>query len=533
MYKKSLSFIITILFIIGILCTPVFAKNINGVWHNDLKNLFLKNNAIIYTINLRTFSAKDKNGNELIDPDEESGNFINAVFELDNLVKMGINTIHVLPITPVGKIKAYGTAGSLYALSGFDTVNPQLVSKNSSLSAIKQAKYFVSECHKRNIRVIMDLPSCGAYDLYLEHPEYFSKDKENNPIVICDWSDVRLFDCGNEVELNEELFNAHKKYIDMILSIGADGLRADVARLKSEKFWRELINYARLKDNNFLFLAEASNLWTEPLSDKAFNLTVEQLFNAGFDGYLGDYLNLKNIHTAKELTTLVENDLKLFDKYDNQKSVIGSFSTHDIISPILSKGENFSKMIIWLNTTLPLNSYYIDGFPTGDTYSYSWANKLASDSQTDDNYYFTHNGQIDIFNFSRKPGSRGKSGGKSEDKKSGEYTDIYDEFVLANKFKQYFAQDLSNAKYITLKSSNPKVFAYARVCNNMSIVVIGNLDFAQTQESLIKLPKFKPNMKIINMRVHQNISNAYLNNKIKTVLSPGDIQVLMIKNLVF
>ena len=47
---------------------------------------------------------------ELIDEAEESGNFINAIDELDNLTKMGINTIHVLPITPVGKIKAFGTA---------------------------------------------------------------------------------------------------------------------------------------------------------------------------------------------------------------------------------------------------------------------------------------------------------------------------------------------------------------------------------------------------------------------------------------
>ena len=212
--------------IITILCVflsvPVLSKNISGDWHNDLRTLFLRNGAIIYTINIRTFNAKDLNGNELIDENEESGNFINAIDELDNLSKMGINTLHILPITPVGKIKAFGTAGSLYAMSGFDSINPQLLSKYISSNGILQAKRFVKECHKRNIRVIVDLPSCGAYDLYVEHPEYFVKDENNSPVVPLDWTDVRLFDCGDEKQVNEDLFLLHKKFIDMVISIGAD-----------------------------------------------------------------------------------------------------------------------------------------------------------------------------------------------------------------------------------------------------------------------------------------------------------------------
>ena len=43
-------------------------------------------------------------------------------------------------------------------------------------------------------------------------------------------------------------------------------------------------------------------------------------------------------------------------------------------------------MVLWLNTTLPLNAYYVDGFATGDTYNYQWANKLATKSETDDEY---------------------------------------------------------------------------------------------------------------------------------------------------
>ncbi len=514
MFKQLFIFILSLL-----LAVPAYSKNIGGEWHNDLRSLFLKNNAIIYTINIRTFSAKDTNGNEIIDENEESGNFINAIEELDNVKKMGINTLHILPITSVGKVKAFGTAGSLYALSSFTEINPQLISKQSSSDGITQAKRFIKECHNRNIRVIIDLPSCGAYDLYLEHPEYFVKDENNSPVVPMDWTDVRLFNTGTVKENNQDLLKAHKQFIDMVMNLGADGIRADVARIKSAIFWKELIDYARQKDSQFLFLAETSASWTEPVSKYALNTSVDELFSAGFDGYLGSYFNFKNMKFAKDLITTVEADLKLFKKYKNQKSVIGSFSTHDEVSPINLHGENFSKMIIWLNTTLPLNPYYVDGFPTGDTYNYQWANKVAAESMTDDEYYFTHNGQIDIFNLSRKPG--------------GKYNSIYDEFVLANKFRTYYAQDLSNAKFVPLKSSNPKVFAFARVTNNMSIIVIGNLDYENLQVSMIKIPKLRPNNKIMNIRVQKTINNEYANGKIKTTLSPCDIEVLLIKHLVF
>ena len=95
-----------------------------------------------------------------------SGNFVNAIDRLDEIKSLGINTIHLLPITPVGKVKAIGTAGSLYAISDFTKLNPQLDDKSNNLSVFDEAKLFINECHKRNIRVIVDLPSCGAYDLF-------------------------------------------------------------------------------------------------------------------------------------------------------------------------------------------------------------------------------------------------------------------------------------------------------------------------------------------------------------------------------
>ena len=149
----------------------------------SLRAMFQNNEAVIYSVNLRTFNADDKNGNGIIEfsNGETSGSFINAVERLDELKELGINTIHLLPITPVGKIKALGTAGSLYAIADFTTVNSQLLDPNSDLSPREQAKFFIDECHKRNIKVIVDLPSCGAYDLFINRPDLFVQNKDGTP----------------------------------------------------------------------------------------------------------------------------------------------------------------------------------------------------------------------------------------------------------------------------------------------------------------------------------------------------------------
>ena len=502
--KKLLISLLTTL----ILSNCANAQMVNGIWHNDLRSQFLQNKSIIYAINIRTFNAKDTNKNEIIDNDEESGNFLNAIDRLDEIQNMGINTLHLLPITPVGKLKALGTAGSVYALADFGSLNPQLKAPDSTLSINEQAKKFISECHKRNIRVIIDLPSCGAYDLFITHPEYFVKDTSGQPIIPLDWTDIRVFNTNEE-----DVYLQHKEFVDMIMTLGADGIRADVATMRPYSFWEDLIKYARSRDNEFMFLAEASNAWTEAPSQYAPFTTYDKLLQAGFDGYYGDFFNLKNWKTSKELINSVKFNQKIYNT--QKKTVIGSFTTHDETSPILINGSEFSKMMIWLNATLPLNSYFVDGFPTGDDYDYSWANKKASQSYTDDEYYFNHKGKFDLFNFSRRPGGTDKS--------------IYNEFVLANKFKQYYMDELSSMKFIPLKTTSKSVFAYTRSNKDFMIVVIGNLDFKTSQTVTVKLHGVNQKTKYIDLRLNRHISPNFQQGKFTTELKAGDIQVLKIK----
>lgn len=478
-----------------------------------LRSMFLNNQTVICGINIRNFNAKDTNENGIIDNNEESGNFINAIERLDEIQKAGINVLHILPITPVGKLKALGTAGSLYAISDFTSINHQLIDLTSQLSPEEQAKLFIKECHKRGIKVIIDLPSCGAYDLFLTKPELFIKDKKQLSIVPTDWTDVRLLNTGKDDNLNQDVLEAHKRFVDMVLDLGADGIRADVATIKPYKFWEEIINYTRERNPEFLYLAEASDSWREPPSKYAEFTPYDKLLQAGFDGYYGSFFNLKDWKTSEQLIDHIKFNKKLLTSYPEDKSVIMAFTTHDELSPILLKGETLSVMMCWLEATLPFNPYFIDGFQYGDDYLYSWANTKANFTETDDDYYFVHRGKLDIFNYSRKP--------------QGNSALIKENFRKAFEFRNNNINLISKGTFSPLKSNKPAVFAYSRNYQGETIVVAGNLDFNHSQKHTeIKVSGIKKGQ-ALEFILGEGYYKTY-KNKLILDLNAGEIKVFKI-----
>ena len=481
----------------------------------NLREMFQNNEAVIYSVNIRTFNANDKNGNGIIDFSlgENSGSFINAIDRLDELKNLGINTIHLLPVTPVGKIKALGTAGSLYAISDFTTLNKQLEDSQSDLHIKEQAKLFIQACHDRGIKVIIDLPSCGAYDLFINRPDLFVTNEDGTPYVPSDWFDVRLFKVADDTSLlNSDIFVLHKVFISMIIKLGADGIRADVATIKPFIFWKELIKFAREKNPDFLFLAEASESWTKPASDKAYFTDYKKLLEAGFDGYYGDFFELKHWTTMDDLKNSIESRAKVLKKYNEKKSVIGSFETHDEKSPLLVGGENYSKIIIWLNATLPLNPYYVDGFLQADDYVYPYSNKKASVSYTDDGYYYVHQGQIDIFNFSRKPGSDSDI--------------LVKEQIPAMNLRNEFKDVITKGKFIPLKTNNNRIFAYQRKYNNRAVVIIINRNLANSEDVTVNLKNINNKSKINFIKDKDN--KIFTNSTFKAKLKPAEIIVFTV-----
>ena len=501
-------------FILTIICLNLLSTNCFSAvrWKNDTRQMFQKNKLKIMEINPRTFGAKDINGNGIIEPEigETTGNFISALDRLDELKELGINAIHVMPVTPVGMHRALGTAGSLYALADFSSINPQLDIKNNNMDLFREFENFVYEAHLRNIRIIVDLPSCGSYDLYLKHPEIFYLSENEEPVSPSDWLDVYLFKTLNEDgTLNEKLLDYHKEFIDIMIKAKVDGIRADVATIKPYQFWEKLIKYTRAYNSELLFLAEASNSWTEPPCKESVFTPYKKLLEAGFDGYYGSYFNFKDWEKAEELKNQIKLDNSLSVKFKDRKSVIASFMTHDEQSPILIGGYNYAAQLIWLNSVLPVNSYFVDGIQSGDNYIYPYANQKAEKTMTDNLYYYVHKGKPDIFNFSRQPG--------------GDFPQLKKEIELSNKFKTYAYDVTAFGNFNLVKTNNKEVFAFIRKYANKTILVILNKNRNTRNKVSIKYKNLsKHDFSTIKSLSVFNITK----NKMITELEPSEIIIL-------
>ena len=522
-------------------------------YKNNLRSMFQNNQAVIYAMIPRTFNAKDTNDNGLIDKNEEPGYFTNMVERLDELKTYGINTLHWLPINPTGLLAAKGSAGSVYAPMDYLSIDPKLDDPRNPKSVYEEAKDAINECHKRGIKVMVDLPSCMSVDLYESRPDLRATDAEGKPKTPEGWEDIRMFnpweDKDNNI-LNKALLDYHKKFIDMCIDLGIDGIRADVGRAKPPEFWDHLISYARSKDPEFAFLAEC---YTYEDASPMKNMPAdrpEEALEAGFDSYYGQY-HIFHMWKAKEFHKFIEDNLKMSFDHEKGKSLIGSFATHDDKSPMSNGGPDYCMMTNVLQTTVPMtNPYIVTGYESGDRYIYDYgkklvdktfnqmlenpvykdtinsllhtgsyedrdklkkllastdANKKIADlaaegseyksiidfldhfSLTKDNIrYYVNPEHVDIFNESRRPG--------------GEHPEIGQHFgYLMNCVRPRYGELITKGSYIELKVDNnnrDEVIAYARCKDGKTLITIANHDVNARQKVKVNIPGLKSTQKL-------------------------------------
>lgn len=489
-------------------------------YHNNLKTLFNRNEAKILAIIPRTFNAKDLNGNEFIDGNEQKGTFLNAIDRLDEVKAQGFNTLHILPIHEPGKMKAMGTAGSLYSPKDLLGIDPNLIDPNDPRSDKEQFKAFIDECHKRNIKVMLDLPSCASYDLFLEKPELMAKERDGLAKTPQGWNDIRMFqpweDEGKRT-LNPKLLELHKEYVDMCIDLGIDGIRADVARAKPVEFWDVIIPYSHMRDPEFGWLAETYTY--EDASPQA-NMPhdrPEDSLRSGFDMIYGQYHIFHEWTTASTFMDYVKEQLDMSYRLPKGKSLIGSFATHDDISPMYHGGADYCNLTMGLQATLPmLNPYIVDGYQTGDYYAYPYEDKYNPVTQTDNHEMTVHRGRLDIFNFSRKPGGKEPEIGKF----------MKSSFDLKDKYKNV----INKGTFIELNKEgdkNDQIIAYARHYNGKTLVVIANKNVDRAVACKIKVPTLRATQDLVNLLPSYGTESVIqaANNEIRADIGPARIHV--------
>lgn len=502
-------------------------------YKNNLRTMIQNNQAVMLAIVPRTFTAQDLNGDDKVtlSTGEKCGTLLSAISRLDELKADGINTIHILPIHPPGKKNAMGTAGSLYSPAKYVTddghlaIDPMIVDKNDPRTPDEQFKALIDECHKRGIRVMLDLPSCASVDMFEAEPELMAYGRNGEDKTPQGWADIRMFEpWADEAErtLNPKLLEMHKQYVDACIDLGIDGIRADVARAKPPEFWDVLINYSRKRDPEFAWLAES---YTYECASPMVNMPYdrpEDLLRAGFDEYYGQYHIFHDWRNCSDFNDYVKLNLDLSHRLPAGKSVIGSFLTHDDSSSMIHGGENFCKLTTILQSTIPMcNPYFIDGFQTGDYYDYKYRDTENIETYTEKTLMNEHRYRLALFNLSRKPGGDCPDIERVMKGVLKMRTENLD--VLADRNSSFIELDKREDKY-------DQIITYARHNNGRTILVVANKNPNRNVTGIIEIPGLKETQKLENMAPEYGETSEFQvsENELRVNLAPADAYVFEI-----
>ena len=513
--------------------TPAITETpaVKGPWKNDLKDKFHNNDVKICAIIMRSFNAKDTDKDGLILEHEKTGTYLSAIERLPELKKMGINAIHVLPIQPPGEQESMGNAGSVYAVKDLLKLDPKLRDPKDPRDEKEQFKAFVDACHENNIRVLLDLPSCAALDFYNqpENKKFMAISENGLAKVPQGWDDIRMFETfknKDKRELNHDLVEMHKDFVDMCIDLGVDGIRADVARAKPPEFWDIIIPYSRAKDPQFGWLAET---YTYEDASPMLNMDYdrpEEILNSGFDVYYGQFHIFDQWLKGDDLHNYMRENIEMTHKLEKTKGLIGSFATHDDVSPMYQGKTLFCNLATGLMNTLPMtNPYFVDGFQSGDYYSYEYGNKLrVPETQLQEHddvpVYEIHNGMIDIFNTSRRPG--------------GKNPEIGEFFSQTTKMREEHKNVITKGSYIPLKVKGAKeaenIIAYARHKDGKTILVIANRNLNGRRAGNVEIPGLNASQKMKNLVPSYGEASKFQpkENSLSVDLGPGRFHVFEI-----
>jgi cyclomaltodextrinase / maltogenic alpha-amylase / neopullulanase len=191
-----------------------------------------------------------------------AGDLNGVTARLDDLKNLGVTILWLMPIHPIGEKFRKGQFGSPYSISDYYAIDPDY-------GTLDDFKKFVTEAHKRDLKVIMDLvANHTAWDnvLISLHPEFYNHDSSGKIIPpVPEWTDVAGLNYANP-KLREYMIAMLKHYVT---EFNVDGFRCDAASMVPVDFWEQARAELKKIQPDIGLLAEAS----EPkLLVKAFDI---------------------------------------------------------------------------------------------------------------------------------------------------------------------------------------------------------------------------------------------------------------------
>lgn len=184
---------------------------------------------------------------------------------LPTLRELGIGTIWLMPIHPIGERGRKGSLGCPYSIRDYYAINSEYGTK-------EDLRRLVEDAHRLGMKVILDFVANHASNDYVEmkdNPDWFMRDKEGKfTREVTDWWDITDLNYDNS-DLREYMKGVAKYWVK---EFKVDGYRCDVAGMVPLKFWVGLRQELKSINPNMFLLAE----WESPkMHLRAFDATYD------------------------------------------------------------------------------------------------------------------------------------------------------------------------------------------------------------------------------------------------------------------
>lgn len=168
---------------------------------------------------------------------------------LDAIKALGVNTIWIMPIHPVGQVNSFG---SVYCVKDYMGVR-------SSLGTLEDLKTLVSKAHEKGIAVLLDwVANHTSWDnaWITEHPEWYTHNASGaiSSPAGTNWNDVADLNYDNAA-LRLAMIDAMKYWVT---TADIDGFRCDAANFIPSTFWEQAITALNAIPNKHLILLAES-----------------------------------------------------------------------------------------------------------------------------------------------------------------------------------------------------------------------------------------------------------------------------------
>jgi len=251
---------------------------------------------VLYQVNIRAFSSQ--------------GNFAGIRARLDSIKALGVNTLYLLPVYPVGVLKSVN--------SPYCVKDPMAVS--SEFGTLDDLRQLVADAHSKNMAVLFDwVANHTSWDnAWIANKAWYLQDASGNIISPPNtgWNDVAALNFQN-TDMRQAMIRAMKYWV---YQVNIDGYRCDAADFIPKDFWQQAIDSLRhIPAHKLLLFAEG---------------TRKDHFTAGFqlEYGMGFYYNMVNNIYAKQSSVLSIDSVNAVE-YTNAPAddrVVRYISNHDV-----------------------------------------------------------------------------------------------------------------------------------------------------------------------------------------------------------